>query len=445
MSLFLIAAAALTVVVLALVLLPLLRDGAPAPERAAFDRAVYRDQLRELERDEARGMIGTAEAATARLEIQRRLLGRTAGAAVRPAPPPIDPARSARSPALALALALLLAGSAGSVYMAAGRPELPGQPLAQRVLDPEEVQLRLAVAELGRKVTDEPRNGEAWLLLARASAALGQWTDAVEAYREALALVPATPEIRAAALEATVLAAGGVVAPASQEGFEGVLAEEPANPIARFYLAAAHAQAGRHDAAIAGWQALAADLPAGVSIRDEVARRVAASARAAGIAAPPIPPPAEPPDQAAREEMIRGMVARLAARLEEEPDDADGWQRLGRAYSVMGEQEKAVQAYARAGALRPDDMAIALAEAQTMLEGLAPTAPFPPRALDMLRRVAAADPRQPAALWHLGVEAAKRGAMAEAVGYWDRLLALLPPDSDDARMVRAAVDAVKRR
>src|SRR6185312_6935910 len=53
----------------------LLAKGArPAPERSQFDRAVYRDQLRELERDAARGLIGPREAATARLEIERRLL-----------------------------------------------------------------------------------------------------------------------------------------------------------------------------------------------------------------------------------------------------------------------------------------------------------------------------------------------------------------------------------
>jgi len=112
---------------------------------------------------------------------------------------------------------------------------------------------------------------------------------------------------------------------------------------------------------------------------------------------------------------------------------------------VLGERERANQAYARASALRPDDMEIALAEAQALLDGLPPTAPFPPRAADQLRRVLAADPQQPAALWHLGVEAAKRGAMDEAAGFWDRLLAVLPEDSEDARMVRAALQAVRRR
>ena len=61
------------------------------------------------------------------------------------------------------------------------------------------------------------------------------------------------------------------------------------------------------------------------------------------------------------------------------------------------------------------------------------------------KRVNAADPRQPAALWHLGVEAAKRGAMEEAVGLWERLLTVLPGDAEDARLVRSAIEAVRRK
>lgn len=433
---FAIAAILLALLVLAVVLLPLLRGGASAPSRELFDRAVYRDQIAELEREQARGLIAPTEADAARLEIQRRLLRAEGGPAE---------ARAGRNPALALVLALLAASGAGLIYLSTGTPGLPAQPFAQRTPDPEEQALRQGLAQLERRVQEAPQDGDAWLLLARTRGALAQWRAADEAWRRALTLVPITPDLRAAALEASVLAAEGTISPAATEGFARVLAEEPDNPIARFYLAAAAAQDGRQQEAITAWLALAADLPAGLTIRDEIARRVAIAARAAGIAPPALPPPAEPPDAQARQEMIRGMVDRLAARLEAEPNDADGWQRLGRAWGVLGEREKSIAAYARAGALRPDDTAIALAEALALLEGLPPTAPFPPRALELLKRVNAAEPRQPAALWHLGVEAAKRGAMEEAVGLWERLLAVLPGDAEDAKLVRAAIEAVKRR
>jgi cytochrome c-type biogenesis protein CcmH len=433
---FALAAVLLALGVLAAVLLPLLRGGGAAPAREAFDRAVYRDQIAELEREAARGLIAPAEAGTARLEIQRRLLRATGGP---------GEARAGRNPALALVLALLAASGAGLVYVSTGSPGVPGQPLAARATDPEEEALRQGLVQLERRVEETPQDGEAWLLLARTRGALAKWRAADEAWRRALALLPPTPDLRAGALEARVLAGDGIVTPEAVAGFTQILAEESDNPVARFYLAAAAAQAGRNQEAITAWLALAGDLPAGFGIRDEIARRVAAAARAAGIATPALPPPAEPPSAEARQAMIRGMVERLAARLEAEPDDAEGWQRLGRAWGVLGERGKSAAAYARAGALRPDDMALALAEAETLLEGLPATAPFPPRARELLGRVIAADPKQPAALWHLGVEAAKRGAMAEAVGLWERLLEVLPGDGEDARLVRSAIEAVKRR
>ena len=430
---FALAATTLAVLVLFAVVLPLLRGAAEGPDRESFDRAVYRDQLRELERDAARGMIAPAEAAAAKLEIQRRLLGRAGSDAAI--------ARSGRNPAFAVVLVLLAASGAGFVYLGTGAPTLPGLPFAQRTADPAVEELRRALVELERRLGLEPNDGQAWLLLARTHAALGQWPRAEHAYRRALALLPASPDLTAAALEASVLAADGIVAQAAAGGFARVLAEAPDNPIARFYLALADAQAGRHQAAITAWQALAAELPADAALRTEIARRTAAAARAAGLPAPALPPPAEPPNA----EMIRGMVERLAARLEAEPDDVDGWQRLGRAYLVMGARERAVAAYARAGALRPDDMAIALAEANAWLDGQPASAAFPARALALLRRVAADDPKQPSALWYLGVEAAQRGAMDEAVGFWDRLIAVLPGDGEDSKMVRAAIAAVRRR
>jgi len=439
---FTIAAGVLALLVLLAVVLPLLRGGSAGPERDSFDRAVYRDQLHELERDAARGMIGAAEATAARLEIQRRLLARAGGVA--PA------ARSGRNPALAVVLAVLAASGAGIVYLATGAPELPGLPFAQRAPDPAELALRRGLADLERRIAEVPGDGPAWVLLARTRAALGQWRSADAAYRRALALLPPTPDLVAAALEAAVLAADGVVGEAATAGFARVLAEEPDNPIARFYLAMAEMQAGRHAAAIATWQALAGEMPADAPIRAEIARRIAAAARAAGIAAPALAPPAEAPSAEApsaeaRAAMIRGMVERLAARLADAPDDAEGWARLGRAYGVLGERARAADAYSRAGALRPDDLALALAEAEVLLDGLPPTDGFPPRALVLLRRVLAAEPQQPAALWHLGVEAAKRGAMDEAVGLWDRLIAVLPPDGDDTKMVRAAIAVVRRQ
>lgn len=436
--------AALTVLVLAAVLYPLLRGMPAAPSRAEFDGAVYRDQLRELERDVARGMIGPAEAAAARLEIQRRLLGRDDTKPPASGPPASSP--TGRSLGLALMLGVLVASGAGGFYLLTGAPGLPGEPIASRAADPADLAMQRAIAELEARLEISPGDGDGWLLLAQASATQRQWPRSVAAYRRALALLPATPDLLASQAEAITLAASGTVTPAAQEGFAKVVAQDPEHRVARFYLATADAQAGRATAAIAAWQQLAAELPADSPIRGEIARRIADAARAAGIATPALAAAAE--DAAtpqARDAMIRDMVERLAARLAAAPDDVEGWLRLGRAYSVLGEADKSASAYATAARLRPDDLAIPLAEAQALLDGLAPAAAFPPRALELLRRVAASDPNQPTALWHLGVEAAKRGAASEAAGYWQRLLAVLPEAGEDATLVRAALAALGRR
>ena len=99
---------------LATVALPLLRPAHGIADRGQFDRAVYRDQLKELEREVARGVLSPAEAQSARLEIQRRLLaaeGRSVGSW----------SDAASSPFLAAGIA----GFAGVLYGAAQQTVTP--------------------------------------------------------------------------------------------------------------------------------------------------------------------------------------------------------------------------------------------------------------------------------------------------------------------------------
>src|SRR5690349_285412 len=114
----------LTLVVVASVVAPLVRKPRPAPARAAFDRAVYRAQLTELERDVSRGVIKREEEASARLEIERRLLTSASGKDA--AAPP-----SAAGPVLAVVLALAIPSVAALVYLARGSPGLPDRPSAE--------------------------------------------------------------------------------------------------------------------------------------------------------------------------------------------------------------------------------------------------------------------------------------------------------------------------
>ena len=130
------------------------------------------------------------------------------------------------------------------------------------------------------------------------------------------------------------------------------------------------------------------------------------------------------------------MVAQLAAKLQADPNDVDGWLRLGRSYSVLGDAEKSADAYDHAAKLNPSDASIPLQEAEALLENRAPGTPVPPRAVALLHRVEASEPDQPEVLWYLGAAAAQDHRVEEAERYWQRLLPLLPADSADRKTVR---------
>ena len=284
MMLLPLALALMTAAVLVIVIGPLMKDARAAPERAGFDRAVYRDQLAELERDRARGVIGDVEAETARLEIERRLLAADRAE--------VQPTRAPALPRLAVVLALVLAGGAGLVYLTLGAPGVPDLPFAERSAPTraatQAVELENRAADLEKQVKAKPDDVDAWAQLGRADADLSRWDESADAYRHATTLAPGRADLMAAYGEVLVMGADGVVTPAAQQVFAKLAAQEPKNGFARYYLALADAQAGKTDAAIAAWQKLAAEAPENAPIRAELKRRIDAAAQSAGKTPPPL-------------------------------------------------------------------------------------------------------------------------------------------------------------
>ncbi len=450
--------------VLALVLVPMMRVRIARPEGGSFDQAVYRDQLRELDRDVARGVLNDTEAASARLEIQRRLLA--AGAM------PVREARVGGSPIAAVAIALVVAAGSAGLYLWIGAPTVPDMPITSRKiaadapdLGADHVNLREAASRLKTRLDSNPSDGESWLLYARTTAMMDQWEVAGGAYKRAIDLGQKSGDIYASYGEMLVLQARGIVTPTAQIALSDALANDPKNDVARYYLALAAGQGGDAGKAIDMLQGLLADLPADSSMRDEIGKRIAEAATAAGMPVPPLAQgkvPAEPapaaggtPDsivldaaaqmsEGARNDLIRSMVARLAARLEASPNDLDGWMQLGRAYAVLGDGEKAVDAYDRASALKPNDMGIPLQAVATLLDRLKPEDPLPVRAIALLRKVEIADPDQPEVLWYLGIAAARDSKPDVARQSWTRLLTKLPADGEDAKMVKDAMASLPK-
>lgn len=361
------AISAMIAIAAALLFLPLLMRPRPAALRGAHDLEVYRDQLAELDRDLARGLVPATEAAAARTEIARRMLAvADPPVAVRPMPAP------SRAGAL-LAVALLAPAAAFALYLGLGAPEL-----ALRKPSADAAQFEVMVAELALRMKERPDDARGWTLLARSVGRLGRHAESVAAFARAVEIETADADLRSQYGKAVAVAADGRVTPEARAIFEAALALNPAEPRARYYLGLAEAQSGNARAALARWIALEADTSPNAAWREGLAVRIGEIAGEAGFdaaavaqwrahAAADANAPAAAPrgpsaaDVAAaqsmtgeeRQAMIRGMVEGLAQRLDAAPDHAPGWLRLGRAYAVLGEKEKARAALLRAVALLP--------------------------------------------------------------------------------------------
>jgi cytochrome c-type biogenesis protein CcmH len=326
-----------------------------APRRQ--DVAIYRDQLAELERDVDRGLVQAGEADAARAEIARRLI--KAGAEAEAAP-----RGRGRMQLVARASVLAAPLLALALYLGLGSPTLPDQPLAARLSAPPEAQdLAALLAGVERHLAQNPDDGKGWEVLAPVYLRLGRSTDAAKAYGNAVRLLGSTVEREIGLGQALAAAADGRITAEARAAFERAGALAPDDPAPRFYIAVALGQEGRTTDAIAAWKALLAGAPQDATWaelgRTELARLQAlaeASPDSRGPTAEDIAGAADlPADQ--RAAMIEGMVASLAARLESEPADAEGWSRLIRSYVVLGRADDARAALAKADAALAADAA----------------------------------------------------------------------------------------
>lgn len=346
---------------------------------------VYKDQLAEVERDKAQGQIDAAEAASARLEIERRILA--AG-------------RSDTGPAQTVSAnwqyrmvtgvtAIVVLGSVG-LYAALGRPDLPSaqnQALASAGAQPAQTadakdgsqsEVEALVKRLEKRLADNPNDSDGWRVLGWSYYNASRYKDAVAAYRRAVDLAKDNPTLKALLGEALVKEAGDSVTEAALATFNEVLAINPNDERARFFKGVANAQTGNVQGAIDEWLALYKIAPADAEWANDLRSRIEETAKQAGIdvstklaearpAAPaatqassaPAHPGAAGPTTADvenakqlsdqdRQAMASSMVDRLAGRLETSPKDPDGWIMLIRSRMAMNDAEKARAALEKA-------------------------------------------------------------------------------------------------
>ncbi|MBT5859530.1 MAG: c-type cytochrome biogenesis protein CcmI, partial [Alphaproteobacteria bacterium] len=159
----------MAVLAILVIAVPLVRKRKPPVSRADYDLQVYRDQLRELQEDVERGVVTKEQEASARLEIDRRILGVSE----------TQYRRTGEMPKwqMAVALAILVPAVSVGLYWVLGAPGVDDQPFADRAPIIQEAPIPQEVldfiAEQTAMLEINPEDGEGWMLLGRAHAFTG--------------------------------------------------------------------------------------------------------------------------------------------------------------------------------------------------------------------------------------------------------------------------------
>jgi cytochrome c-type biogenesis protein CcmH len=143
-----------------------------------------------------------------------------------------------------------------------------------------------------------------------------------------------------------------------------------------------------------------------------------------------------PPEQSFTADDIERMVSNLAAKLEKEPDNLQGWAMLARSYKAMGRIPSALNAFERASQLVETNATLLVDYADALASS---PAGFNAKVVSLVDKALKLDPANAQALWLRGTAAFETGKFSAAATDWQRLLALLEPGSEDARTVEANI------
>lgn len=377
----------------ALLVLALRRGRADDGTAAAYDLKIYRDQLREVDRDLERGVIAEADADRIRAEVSRRILA--ADAALKAGQAPRGPTRTATA-VVTVGLAALVIGGSLLLYRDIGAPgygdlglarrielaaearkDRPDQAAAEaqmpaRTTPQMDADYKTLIEQLRSAVAARPDDLRGHMLLAQHEANIGNFSAAHAAQSRAIVLKgdAATAQDYADYAELLVMAAGGYVSPEAEQALGQALKRDPNNGPARYYWGLMMAQTGRPDVAFRLWEETLRMGPPDAYWIPAIRGQIEELAARAGVKytlppAGPAPmlkgPSAEDVDATRdmsaedRQQMIRGMVDGLASRLADEGGSPAEWAQLIGALGVLGETDRAGAIYREALQTFADD------------------------------------------------------------------------------------------
>ena len=403
-----------------------------------------------LDEDHRTGQLSDSDFAATCLDIDRRLLGLSQQVAQASASSLKDQTLTR----LAVGLAIILPLGAALIYAALGRPDLRDNPLVDRAAEiasrsetitatKENLAQNLARAQAATVAT--PDDIESWLKLAEAAASVNDSATEIRALRMARQLTNDDPSVLSLLAEALSRAADGQVTVPARDLIDTVLATDPDEPRALFLSGLAAFQDGDYQAAVTRWQRLLSISTADAPWLPIVRANIAQAAEAGGIALPPANGPdadsiAAAADMTAkdRQAMILSMVESLRDRLDETPDDTEGWLRLARAYNVLGDRAAAFTALARAAESAPDDAPLAYQFLERTI-GIELSAAQLSMAQTVIARLAENDTNGPQYLFFKGHIAKLSGDTDTARSVWTDLLGTMPAGSEMAAALAAEI------
>lgn len=285
--------------------------------------AVYRDQLREAERDLAADLISRERYEQLRDEIDRRVLEDTQAAAA----VPMLAVKPARRTALVLAVLIPLASVA--TYLVLGQPQtLSPQNMAaagargdKHELSGEEIQRMISA--LAERLKAEPGNAEGWLMLGRSYTALGRYRDAAMAFRKAVDLLPGNANLLADLADVLAMDQGRRLAGEPARLIQQALDADPRHVKALALAGSVAFETKDYSAARGYWERLAVLVPADSEMARSVRGSIAEASQlesGAPAAAPATVQAAAPPVSSAAVAAVKlgGEVvlsAEMAARV----------------------------------------------------------------------------------------------------------------------------------
>jgi len=326
MVVFWLLAAFMTVLALAIVLVPMLRARAAAgPSAVEANLAVLRGQRREIESDVANGVLPASERDGALAELVERARD-DLSAQEKPAAP------ASRPWIAAAVLAVVLPAIAFGIYGWLGAPGslAASERTHETAQHLDDAQIAAMVDNLARKVHERPDDARGWALLARSYAALGRFDDAADAYEHLSGLVPDDPSVLADYADALGMAQGRSLAGKPTELVKKALSIDPHHRKSLALAGTAAMDAGDFAGALQYWQALAVQLEPGSSdeqemtaLLDELRQKAAAAGKplppATAVARAPAPPAvAKAPAASGAQQPLTGSVSlapALAARM----------------------------------------------------------------------------------------------------------------------------------